>query len=98
MKIESKLTITQWDESTVKVLSQRKVAVAAVKYQLSGDFNGTASVDYQLFYHEANTENHLKSRAQYLGLLVIEGELQGKKRQFVFKIPAPSTKESQSLH
>ena len=86
MQIQSKLEIIQWDESPIHTfVQQRKISTAKVEYALTGDITGNAKVHYQMFYHEANDENHPKSRAQYIGLLVIYGDIQGKTGCFILK-------------
>lgn len=86
MNVKSKFNITQWDESTIEQLNQdSKVSNAVVEYNLVGDLTGKAKVNYQMFYDHVDTNNHLKSNAQYLGLLIVEGEIQGNKGTFVLR-------------
>ena len=86
MKVKSKFKILKWDESTIEQLTRdSKVSNAIVEYELEGDLTGKAKVNYQMFYDHADSKNHLKSNAQYLGLLVVTGEFQGKKGTFVLR-------------
>jgi len=86
MKFKSKFNIAKWEESTIEQLTlDSKVSNAVVEYDLEGDFTGKAKVNYQMFYDHVDSENHLKSNAQYIGLLVVEGEFQNKKGTFVLR-------------
>lgn len=86
MKVKSKLKVLKWDESTIEQLNQdSKVSIAVVEYNLEGELAGKAKVNYQMFYSYADSNNHLKSSAQYLGLLIVTGELQDKRGTFVLR-------------
>lgn len=59
-----------------------KLTKASVEYKFSGDIEGTAFVEYLMFYTAFDPEDMHKSEAQYVGQMRIVGKLKGKSGSF----------------
>ena len=86
VEVKSEFKIIKWDESTIEQLSSTsKISNAIVEYALEGEISGKATVNYQMFYEYADIQNNLKSKAGYLGLLVISGSIRDKHGVFALR-------------
>ena len=83
MKISGTYTPTKWDEVDYLLIdSQRKWTKASVEFQFAGDIEGSANVEYLMFYTYFDIADMHKSEAQYIGQLRIVGTLRGKSGSF----------------
>ena len=86
MRISGKYNPLQWDEVTIgEVLNGTKFTKASIKSQFMGDIEGTASIEYLMFYTSFDEADMHAAEATYLGFMRIEGFLQGKEGSFVLK-------------
>jgi hypothetical protein len=61
-----------------------KMTKASVVYELTGDLQGIASVEYLMFYRHFDPNDQHKASASYVGLILFDGTLKGKTGRFVF--------------
>lgn len=86
MKAKSSYSVKKWEEGTYRQISpEMKLTKASVIYELTGDLEGIASVEYMMFYRHFDQEEQHKSSATYVGLIHFDGELSGKSGSFVFE-------------
>jgi hypothetical protein len=84
MKISGSYSPTKWDEHPYQFIEERmKLTKASVEFAFSGDIEGTAFVEYLMFYSSFDPEDIHASKALYVGQMRIEGNLQGKSGSFV---------------
>jgi hypothetical protein len=86
MKLSGTYTVGKWDETPYDVIEDRmKVTRASVEYAFSGDIEGTAKVEYQMFYKSFDDKDPHKAHAEYVGIMRIIGKLKGKSGSFAVK-------------
>lgn len=86
MKASASYSVKKWEEATTRGISpDRKLTKASVLYQLSGDLEGDASVEYLMFYRHFDPADPHKASATYLGLVHFDGMLSGKSGTFVLE-------------
>ena len=67
MKLSGTYTVGKWDETPYDVIEDRmKVTRASVEYAFSGDIEGTAKVEYQMFYKSFDDKDPHKAHAEYV--------------------------------
>ena len=86
MRATGTFSVKKWEENTYKEISpEMKMTKATVEYELSGEIEGRASVEYLMFYqHVDNTDQH-KSSASYVGLFRLDGKISGKSGSVVME-------------
>jgi hypothetical protein len=83
MRITSTYTPKKWDEKPYEVIENRmKSTKATVEFAFSGDIEGTADVEYLMFYSSFDPNDPHNAKAQYVGLMRIAGTLKGKSGSF----------------
>ena len=83
MRIVSSYAPTKWDEKTYETIEERmKCTKASVEFAMSGDIEGSANVEYLMFYQSFDTKDPHQSRAQYVALMRIIGKVKGKSGSF----------------
>jgi hypothetical protein len=86
MNAKGTYTVTKWEESTYRQMSpETKMTKASVEYAFKGEIEGTASVEYLMFYSHVGPKDQHKSAASYVGLIFFEGTLSGKPGTLVFE-------------
>lgn len=86
MKASASYSVKQWQESTVREMAgPMKITKASVAYQMSGDLEGDASVEYLMFYRHFDSNDQHNSAAMYVGLIHFEGTVIGKTGTFVLE-------------
>jgi hypothetical protein len=86
MKANTTYSVKKWEEKTLQEFSPGvKTTKASVEYALTGGIEGSASVEYLMFYKQFNPDNQHESTAVYVGLIVFHGSVAGKKGSFVME-------------
>jgi hypothetical protein len=86
VKAKGTYTVKKWDElSYQQVAPDKKMTKASVEYNLSGEIEGSASVEYLMFYSHSDPNDQHKSSASYVGLIYFDGTLLGKPGCFVLE-------------
>ena len=86
MKAKATYTVKKWEENPFKEIShQMKMTKASVEYSMSGEVDGTAFVEYLMFYKSLDPADQHKSSATYVGLFRFVGKLRGKEGSFVME-------------
>jgi hypothetical protein len=86
MKAKASYTVQKWEEVPYRqISSEMKMTKASVLYEFSGDLQGTASVEYLMFYRYFDPKDPHKASASYVGLIHFNGTLLGKSGSFVFE-------------
>jgi hypothetical protein len=86
MKAKATYSVKKWEEKTYDQISPEiKMTKASVEYEFSGELEGTASVEYLMFYSHADPTDQHKSSASYVGLIRFEGTLNGRSGSFAMK-------------
>jgi hypothetical protein len=84
MKLSGTYTVKKWEETPYDVVEGRmKATRASVEYAFSGDIDGTARVEYLMFYRCFDDKDPHKADAEYVGITRIIGKLKGKSGSFV---------------
>lgn len=81
--MEVTFTVKKWDEKPVD--NPRKdfpINIAHVEYEINGELNGQAYVEYLLYYLEKNEEDGHLSTSKISGFLHFEGTFKGKQVTF----------------
>ena len=83
MRIVSTYAPTRWDEEAYETIEERmKCTKASVEFAMSGDIEGSANVEYIMFYQSFDARDPHRSRAQYVALMRIIGKVRGKSGSF----------------
>jgi hypothetical protein len=86
MKAKGTYTVKKWEESTYRQLSpDRKLTKASVEYNLTGEIEGNAIVEYLMCYSHSDPNDPHKSSASYVGLIHFDGAVLGKSGSFVLE-------------
>lgn len=86
MKAKATYTVKKWEESSYQQIApEKKITKASVEYNLTGEIEGKASVEYLMFYSHSDQDDQHKSAASYVGLIYFEGTLSGKSGSFVLE-------------
>ena len=84
MKATATYKVNKWDEHSYEQVSpDMKMTKVSVEYGFSGDLDGTASVEYLMFYSYFDPNDQHKASASYVGLIRFQGKLAGKSGSFV---------------
>ena len=77
-------TVKKWDEKAYDEMSQdARLSKASVEYQIKGEMEGKAIVEYLMFYSHFASDDQHNSAAIYTGLIRFDGSLKGRQGSFV---------------
>jgi Protein of unknown function (DUF3224) len=83
MKAKAPYEVKKWQEETIQQIPpSMKMTKASVEFGLRGEIEGTAAVEYLMFYTSVDPKDQHKSTASYIGLMRIEGKISGKSGSF----------------
>ncbi|ALS38701.1 hypothetical protein ABID30_001213 [Enterococcus rotai] len=75
--------VTKWDEQTAdEQKPEFSVNRVQAEYELEGDLQGKAWIEYLLYYLESNKEDGHLATARISGFLLFEGQYKGKTGTF----------------
>ena len=78
------LSMSKWEETSYDDFSEtKKLTKASAIFDVKGDFEGRAFVEYLMVYTQVDPSDMMKNVATYVGLMKLEGLLVGKKGSFV---------------
>jgi hypothetical protein len=84
MKATGTFKPVKWDEKTYdQITADKKLTKAAVELAFSGEIEGTASVEWQMFYRHSDDADQHNASATFTGLMRFDGTLNGKPGTFV---------------
>ena len=83
MKAKAPYDVKKWQEETIQQIPpSMKMTKASVGFGLRGEIEGTAAVEYLMFYTNVDPKEQHKSTASYIGLMRIYGKISGKSGSF----------------
>lgn len=83
MRLMSTYVPKKWDEKPYDIIEGRmKCTKASVEFAMSDDIEGTANVEYVMFYQSFDDRDPHSARAQYVALMRIAGKVKGKSGSF----------------
>ena len=84
MKLIGTYSVSKWDESPIRpdVDGMRATRVSA-QFLFAGEIEGTAHVEYFMFYTAFDEKDMHNSKAKYVGQIQIVGTVKGKMGSFV---------------
>ena len=83
MKAKAPYDVKKWQEETIQQIPPNmKMTKASVEFALRGEIEGTAAVEYLMFYTSVDPKEPHKSTASYIGLMRIYGKIAGKSGSF----------------
>jgi hypothetical protein len=86
MKVRGSYKVKKWDENEYEQISpEMKMTKASVEYLISGEIEGTAYLEYLMFYKYFDINDVHRSSAVYVGLMRFEGRLQGREGSFIIE-------------
>jgi hypothetical protein len=86
MKATGILKPVKWDEKTYEqIAADKKLTKATVELAFSGEIEGTASVEFLMFYKSYDEKDAHKASATFMGLMRFNGTLNGKSGSFVME-------------
>ena len=78
--------VKKWEENPYREISpEMKMTKASVEYSIEGEIEGSAALEYLMYYKYFNVDDMHKSSAVYIGLMRFEGKLNGKEGSFIIK-------------
>jgi len=78
MKAVATYTPIKWDEQPYEHISTNmKMTKASIAFAFTGQIEGTASVEYLMFYRDYDEKDPHKAAANYVGLIRLQGKLNG---------------------
>ena len=84
MNVKGSYKVIKWEEAPYENISANsKLSKASVEYQFTGEMEGTARVEYLMFYSYFDPADPHDSKAAYAGLIRFEGKLLGRSGSFV---------------
>ncbi len=84
MKAKSTYSVKKWNESAYDEISPgMKMTKASVEYAFTGELEGSAAVEYLMFYSHVDEKDQHGSSAMYTGLIRFIGTVAGKSGSFV---------------
>jgi hypothetical protein len=84
MRLYGTYTPIKWDEEAIEVIEDgMQLTRVSAEFTFEGDIEGSAKVEYLMFYSSFDPEDMHKAQAQYVGQIKIEGKLKGKIGSFV---------------
>ena len=86
MKAKSTYSVKKWDENPYEQIStEKKMTRATVEYEIEGEMDGKALVEYLMFYKHFDEKDQHNSSAVYVGLIRFEGKVNGSAGSFVLE-------------
>ncbi len=86
MNAHSSYMVKKWEENSYAQISPNsKLTKASVEYQVTGEIDGKALVEYLMFYRHFDPNDQHKSSASYIGLIRFDGKLKDKSGTFVLQ-------------
>ena len=86
MKAKGTYAVKKWEEKVHdQISSEMKITKASVEYEMSGEINGKAFVEYLMHYKFFDIKDQHKSSASYIGLMRFVGNIQGHEGSFVIE-------------
>lgn len=86
MKITATYIPTKWDEVDYgPTLAGTKTTKASIDCNFTGDIEGTAKVEYLMFYSEFDASEMHRSEATFVGLAQVTGQIAGRTGTFTVK-------------
>ena len=86
MKATATYSVMKWEEASYRDLPpKKKMTKATVEFKLTGEIEGSANVEYLMFYSYSDPADQHKSEAAYVGLIIFEGTVKGKSGTFVIE-------------
>jgi hypothetical protein len=86
MHAKSTYTVKKWEENTFEQISKTQgMTKASIIFELNGDLEGKASVEYLMYYKNMDPKDQHNSSAIYIGLMRFTGKLNGKNGSFVME-------------
>lgn len=74
----------KWDEKTYEqITADKKLTKASVELAFTGEIEGTATVEFLMFYKYADEKDPHSALATFMGLMRFTGTLNGKSGSFV---------------
>jgi hypothetical protein len=84
MKATGTFKPVKWDEKTYdQVTADKKQTKASVELAFVGEIEGTARVEWLMFYRHSDDADQHNASAMFIGLMRFEGALNGKSGTFV---------------
>ena len=84
MNAKASCSPTKWDEKPYDQISPAsRMTKATVEFAFKGDLEGTAFVEYLMFYESYDEKDPHAANAAYVGLMRFKGSVNGKKGSFV---------------
>ncbi len=86
MQAKSTYTVKKWEEKPLdQVATEMKMTRATVEYEMQGEIDGKAQVEYLMFYKHFDEKDQHASSAVYVGLIMFKGKVNGSEGSFVFE-------------
>ncbi len=86
MRAKGTYTVKKWEENPYEQISpEMKMTKAAVEYQMKGELDGKAFVEYLMYYKNFDEKDQHKSSAVYVGLIRFVGTIHGSKGSFALE-------------
>src|SRR3989338_1633762 len=86
MKARATYIVKNWKEEIHKEISpEMKITFAEVDFEMKGDIESLAHVDYLMFYKQFDVKDKHGADAVYTGIMNMEGKVQGKKGSFTLE-------------
>jgi len=84
MNAKATCSPTKWDEKPYDQISpSSRMTKATVEFAFKGEMEGTAFVEYLMFYESYDEKDPHAATAAYVGLMRFKGSFGGKKGSFV---------------
>jgi hypothetical protein len=84
MKATGTFKPVKWDEKAYdQIAADKKLTKASVELAFTGEIEGTASVEWQMFYRHSDDADQHNTSATFVGLMRFDGTLNGKAGSFV---------------
>ncbi len=84
MKATGTLKPVKWDEKTYdQIAADKKLTKASVELAFTGEIEGTAGVEFLMFYTSYDEKDAHKAFATFMGLIRFDGTLNGTSGSFV---------------
>ena len=84
MNIRCSYKVTKWEEVPYDEISANsRLTKASVEYQCTGEMEGSAAVEYLLFYRHFDAKDQHNASAVYVGLIRFQGKIKDKEGSFV---------------
>jgi hypothetical protein len=84
MKATGTFKPVKWDEKTYdQIAADKKLTKANVELVFTGEIEGTARIEWQMFYRHSDESDQHNASATFVGLMRFDGTLNGKRGTFV---------------